>query len=894
MDLSKIVEPSPHGSIGIEAGNPVFLCLEDLLAFYGRTAPRRKAILAPGCAPVTYADLWARTDGAVRELRKLGIDQSDRVAVVLPRGAESAVATVAVATAAVCVPLNPDFTADELHRYFGDLKIAALLTRADMNSGSRDTAHTLGIPVIDLVPRLGKGPGAFNLVGSATRHAITGDFASGGNDAFILLTSGTTSRPKMVPITHASVCLSAYNAGAALALGPRDRLLNVLPLFHAHGLISGLITALAAGSSVVCAPGFDAASFFDLLSEFRPTWYTAVPTIHRAVLSTADHKRRVQTSSLRLIRSASASLSPDVLDGLESLFGVPVIETYGMTEAASQIAANPLERRKKGSVGRPAGPEVAIMDHQGQRLPAGEFGEVVLRGPTITRGYDDDITATKSAFRNGWFRTGDLGYSDPDGYLFIVGRIKEVINRGGQKVSPAEVEEALLCYPDVLEAGAFAIPHKRLGENVAAVVVLRPNTKVSTHKLRDFARKRLARYKVPSLIRIVPEIPKGANGKIKRSSLAVTLSIATPTDAGNAKSSPRSELESQLAKMWEDLLELSQIGVDQDVFALGADSLSVTQMISRLRERFGANFSFEDIFDAPTVAAMAARLESSQWDDAAVSLTLRDLPTFARNVPLSFQQQRIYLLSKLDPTRYNYNFVEVARLLGPLDFEALETSITTICKRHEILRSTFFDRLGEPVQTVGEIWPRLEYLDLRPCAENRRIAAISRQAEKVARQYFKIEHEPPLQVQLLRLDEHDHALVIKVHHLATDGWSQRLFWGELEAHYSASRNGTAAELPELTFQYRNFSEWQRAWLLTQAAKEQLNYWRTQLEGLTELPLLTDRPRPRNADRWRRKVPFSALTCPVQRPQGPEPEPKRYPVHDTARRISVPSISVHQP
>jgi amino acid adenylation domain-containing protein len=845
--LSKIVERSQHESAGTKkAGNRAFLCLGDLLAFYGRTAPRRNAILAPGCAPVTYAELWARTDDAVRELRRLGIDQSDRVAVVLPRGAESAVAMIAVATAAVCVPLNPDFTADELHRYFGDLRIAALLTRADMNSASRGVAQTLGIPVIDLLPRLGEGPGAFNLVGSARRRAVTGDLAPSANDAFILLTSGTTSRPKMIPLTHASVCLSAYNAGAALALGPRDRLLNVLPLFHAHGLISGLLAALAAGSSVICTPGFDAASFFGWLSELRPTWYTAVPTIHRALLSTADlHKHRVQTSSLRLIRSASASLPPDVLNGLESLFGVPVIETYGMTEAASQIAANPRERRKTGSVGQPAGPEVAIMDHQGQRLPAGECGEIVLRGPTITRGYDNDIAATESAFRNGWFRTGDLGYADPDGYLFIVGRIKDVINRGGQKVSPAEVEQALLSHPDVLEAGAFAIPHKRLGENVAAVVVLRPNTKVSTHKLRDFARKRLAGYKVPGLIRIVPEIPKGASGKIKRSALPDMLLTTTPTAEGNAKTfPPRSELKSQLANMWSDLLELSQVGVDQDVFALGADSLTVTQMLSRLRGRFGVNFSFEDIFDAPTVAAIAARLESSKWDHAAVSPTLSASPTDTRSVPLSFQQRRIYVLNGLDPTKYNYNVVEVARLCGPLDLEALEASITTICKRHEILRSTFSERLGEPVQTVGEIWPHLEHLDLGPCAENRRTAAIRRQAKKSARQSFKIEHEPPLQAQLLRLDEDDHALVIKVHHLATDGWSQRLFWEELEAHYSASKNGTAAELPELAFQYRNFPEWQRAWLQTQAAKEQLNYWRAQLEGFTELPLRTDRPRPK--------------------------------------------------
>jgi amino acid adenylation domain-containing protein len=835
----------PFVPAGVKSAKQVFLCLENLLAYYARTAPNQYAILAPGGTFVTYGELWARTKEVVRELRRLGISQTDRVAVLLPRGAEGAVAIVAVATGAVCVPLNPDFTADELRRNFSELKIAALLTRADMNSVGRSVANTLGIPVIGLTTRLCEGPGTFDRFGPAMQPPITSVLASSANDdAFILVTSGTTSRPKMVPLTHASVCLSAHNVGAVLALGPQDRLLNVLPLFHAHGLISGLLAALAPGSSAICTPGFDADLFFDWLGELRPTWYTAVPTIHRALLSIGDrHKHRAQRSSLRIIRSASASLPPGVLDGLEALFGVPVIETYGMTEAASQITANPPDRRKAGSVGQPAGPEIEIVDREGRRLPAGATGEIMLRGPTITRGYDNDAAATESAFRSGWFQTGDLGYLDAEGYLFITGRIKEIINRGGQQVSPVEVEEALLGHPDVLEAGAFAIPHKKLGENVAAVVVLRPNATVSTQRLRDFVRKRLAGFKVPGPIWIVPEIPKGAIGKINRSALPKTLLTTSPTgDRIGETSSPRSELESQLANMWADLLELSKIGVDQDVFALGADSLTVTQMLSRLRERFGVNFSFEDIFDAPTVAAMATRLESPKGGQTAVSVTLRSL-TDLRSVPLSFQQQRIAVLSSLDPTGYNYNVVEVLRLSGALDVEALGESIKTICKRHEILRSTFTDPRCKPVQILSEIGPRLEYLDLGPCAEKGRIVAIGRQAMIFAHQPIKIEHEPPLQAQLLRLHEYDHALAIKIHHVATDGWSQRLFWKELEALYSASKNGTAAKLPELIFQYRNFSRWQQEWLQTKAAREQLNYWRTQLEGLTELPLRTDRPRP---------------------------------------------------
>ena len=851
--MSKLMEQLQNSPASERVANRVFLRLEDLLVHYARISPGRHAILAPDFAPLTYGALWVRVNAAVRELRSFGVGPTDRVAVVLPVGAETAVAILAVATAAVCVPLNPSFTADEWQRYFGDLQVTMLLTRGDMDSAARGVAHHLGIPVIDLSSRPGEAPCAFDLLSSGTRPPVSGEFASGADsDAFILMTSGTTSRPKMVPLTHASVCQSAHNAGAVLQLDAVDRLLNVLPLFHAHGLISGLLTALAAGSTVVCTPSFDPDAFFEWLTEFRPTWYTAVPTIHRALLSAADrHKPSLRRCSLRVVRSASATLPLEVLRKLELLFGVPVIETYGMTEAASQIAANPLGRRKPGSVGRSAGAEIAIMDREGRQLAADERGEIALRGPTITLGYDNDPGATKSAFRDGWFLTGDLGYLDRDGYLFIVGRIKEVIKRGGQQVAPAEVEEALLGHGDVVEAVAFSIPHKRLGEDVAAAVVLRPGAKVSPQNLRNFARQRLARFKVPGLIRIVPSIPKGPSGKIRRNGLAASLSLTLPTarlNRGGKIVPPRSELELQLAQTWAELLDLDQMSVDQDIFALGADSLTVAQMLSRLRARLGVDLSFKDIFDAPTVAALAARIESSGKDSAAASPPLRDTPADACSVRLSFQQKRIHVLSGLDPTGYNYHVLEVARLSGPLNLDALEASIATICERHEVLRSTFREgtgeeEMGEPVQTVGTAVQRLEHLDLRPCARTRRAAAIERQGRELLSQPFDLTKEPALRAQLLRLGNDDHALVIKLHHLVTDGWSQRLFWKELEALYGARSNGTPAGLPELPIQYRHFVDWQRAWLRTRASEEQLNYWLAQLKGLTELPLRTDQQRP---------------------------------------------------
>ncbi|MBR0728819.1 non-ribosomal peptide synthetase [Bradyrhizobium japonicum] len=817
-----------------------FADIGGLLDFYARETPAAPALLAPGRPALTYGKLGELIQQLVRTLRGLGIAPADRIAVALPRGADSALALIAVASAGACVPVNPDLTADELQRYFSELKLTALVTRADMNSPSRDVAKALDIAVIDFVPGPNENLGGCAFIGPAVGPASTSGASCGDDDAFILLTSGTAARPKMVPLTQRNVCLSAYNAGRVLSLAAHDRLLNALPLFHAHGLISGLLTALAAGSSVICTNGFDASSFFSWMRELRPTWYTAVPTIHRALLTAAEaDPDRARSSSLRVIRSASSSLAPAILNGLEAMFGVPVLETYGMTEAASQISANPFELRKVGSVGRAAGPEIAIMDGAGRTLASGEHGEIMLRGPNMSRGYYNDEAATRAAFRSGWFRTGDLGYLDADGYLFIVGRIKDVINRGGQKISPLEVEEVLLSHPAVLEAGVFAVPHQKLGENVAAVVVLRPNSEATPDQLRQFARKRLAAYKVPSLIRGVAALPKGASGKVKRNALADL--IATP-EHGDEAQLPRNALETQLAGIWAGLLELPQVGIDQDVFALGADSLAATQMRSRLRERFNVDFSFEDIFDCATVSALAARIETATTHRGAMVPAWRQAAA-AADAPLSFQQQRMYVLSRLDATRYNYNVVEVAVLKGLVDIAALFASLASICARHEALRSVFIERGGEPAQRVLQSAPRFEQIKLKPCAADKRAAIIRREALELAQYPFDLAREPPLKVTLLSFDKSSHALVVNVHHLVTDGWSQRLFWDELAAHYSAARKASAVTLPSPAFQYRDFALWQQSWAQTPAAKQQLDYWRTQLDGVTTLPLRADRPRP---------------------------------------------------
>jgi oxalate---CoA ligase len=391
------------------------------------------------------------------------------------------------------------------------------------------------VPIIQLVEDSAAGAGTFRLEAEGTLTGTPQQAGPATSDdiALVLHTSGTTSRPKIVPLSHSNVCASARHIVETLSLGPDDVCLNIMPLFHIHGLIAAVLSSLAGGGSVVCTPGFNALKFFGWLEEAHPTWYTAVPTMHQAILSRADrHRDVISRARLRFIRSSSASLPPQVMAALEETFRAPVIESYGMTEASHQMTSNPLppRPRKPGSVGVAAGPEVAIMSEDGRILSAGELGEVVIRGPNVTRGYEANPEANAKAFTDGWFRTGDQGVINEEGYLRITGRLKELINRGGEKVSPLEVDDVLMDHPAVQQVVTFALPHPMLGEEVASAVVLRENAHLTEYELRDYARARLAEFKVPRKVVFVEEIPKGATGKLQRIGLAEKLGLGAAAE----------------------------------------------------------------------------------------------------------------------------------------------------------------------------------------------------------------------------------------------------------------------------------------------------------------------------------------------------------------------------
>lgn len=491
-----------------------------------RGADEAPALDAPGRRALSYRALRGHLEAIVAALAQAGVGRADRIAIVLPNGPELALAVLAAAQAGAAAPLNPAYTREEFDFYLRDLSARALIVSAGEDNPAITAARAAGTTIVRLKARANEPAGIFSLSAEGGGRAHETRAPQPEDPALYLHTSGTTARPKLVPLSQKNLAASARAIASTLALGPDDACLNVMPLFHIHGTAAALLASLSAGGRVVCTPGFNALKFFAWLEEKRPTWYTAVPTMHQAILArTARNRAIIARCPLRFVRSSSAPLPQATLKELEAAFGAPVIEAYGMTEAAHQMASNPLPPglRKPGSVGPGAGCEIAVMDETGRRLGPGQTGEVTVRGEGVMAGYDHDPEANAEAFVDGWFRTGDLGTLDREGYLTLSGRLKEIINRGGEKIAPREIDEALSAHPAVAQAVAFAVPHPALGQDVAAAVVLKEGAKASPEELRAYLAQRLAPFKVPRKLLVLEAIPTGPTGKLVRSRLAELL-----------------------------------------------------------------------------------------------------------------------------------------------------------------------------------------------------------------------------------------------------------------------------------------------------------------------------------------------------------------------------------
>ncbi len=594
---------------------PTPVTLDELLQKHASKQPDSIFLQAPNRSSLSYANADEQCRKAARILRAFGIQTNDRVALVMPTSPEATLAFLALGMVATCAPMNPTYKYAEVDFFFTDLRVKALFTFAGYDTIARQLATKRNIPVIEIRPILTEPAGMFEFIQLPASISNNITYAQLEDVAIVLHTSGTTSRPKTVPLTHTNICLAGYHTAQSLNLTPTDRSLNVLPLFHVHGLIIVIVTTLVSGGSIVCTQGFDAHSFLEHLRNFKPTWFTAGPTVHQALLEHLSHESELpRNHSLRFIRSASSSLHPATFHALEKAFGVPVIDSYGLSEA-SHILSNPLPPaiRKAGSVGISTGTEIAIVDENDTFLGCHQVGEIVARGKNITKGYADNPAANAVAFTTeGWFHTGDQGYFDEDGYFYITGRIKELINRAGEKVSPLELDDLLTTHEAIAEAAAFSIPHPLLGEDTAVAIVCKPDKQLTASAVKAFIAQHLAYYKIPSRVIFVSSILKGPTGKVQRRLLPVQVGLVdtegnvippSPEEMQEDENyvEPKTQLEISIIKSWKKVLPHPRIGVHDHFFLIGGNSMMAIQLVAEIERQTGYRLPPAVLFSHPTI-----------------------------------------------------------------------------------------------------------------------------------------------------------------------------------------------------------------------------------------------------------------------------------------------------
>ncbi|BBM84605.1 non-ribosomal peptide synthetase [Candidatus Uabimicrobium amorphum] len=802
---------------------------------------------------IVYGELLQHIEEKVTLFREWGIKRNERIAIVLPNGPEMASAFLTVACAATSAPLNPKYTEKEYKFYLTDLNAKAVIVPHGEASPVRIVADKLSIPILELQSNIEK-PGMFDLTKPSqlpTQSVTDVDFCQEQDIALVLHTSGTTSRPKIVPLSHSNICNSAKSICRTLQLQSHDCCLNIMPLFHIHGLMGVLLSSIVARASICCTTGFAMQDFFSWVKINNPTWYSAVPTMHQAILmESSASKDIIKNSRLRLIRSSSSSLPPVVLKNLEKTFSVPVIEAYGMTEASHQMTSNPLppSKRKPGSVGIATNIEVDIMDEQGNILPTGSVGEIVIKGNSVTNGYENNPQANSEAFVDSWFRTGDLGYLDQDRYLFINGRVKEIINRGGEKISPHEVDEVLLEFPHICQAVTFAVPHKRLGEDVAAAVIVEKGFTVGEQQLRNFAFTKLAEFKVPSQIIFVDKIPLGPTGKMQRIGLADKLE----NELKRPCVLPSAPLEKEIAKIWSEVLDVDNLSIHDNFFICGGDSLMGARVVNRINKQLQLQLPIEILFRYPTIQQQYQFI----CEDTKKHNFSQSIPRVSRSeiTPLSFVQERVWYLHNIAPEGITHNRPCNLLLLGKLNINILQESLQKLLQRHETLRMLIaMDSVGRPVQKILENTTMSLYMvDLSSFDQQQQQQEIQNHLHNEVTTPFAIEKETMVRGKLLKVNAEKYLLLMTFHHMIFDGWSQYIFIRDLANIYQATSGGESVDLNPLPIQYTDFAAWSRK----QDFRSRIAYWKEHLANLPILELPKDKMRPKSQSYQGKKIPLS--------------------------------------
>ena len=797
-----------------------------------------------------------------RRLAELGLQPTDRVAIETAAGPHAAAGLLALGASCGTLLIGPNLAEAGLLPLLEQGQPQAVIVWPHRESALRVVAKQRKIPVLDWRFPVSGELGTESLVdGPAIGPAVP--LASPGADeiAFFIATSGSTARPKLVTLTHRNLHAVAYWLSHALQLTPSDRCLNVMPLFHTHGVVTGLCCPLISGGSTCCAPAWTPAECLDWLQSPAIRWITAVPTVHQSLVEEARQRPSLPRHHLRMIRVGSVALAGALREELERVFQVPVVESYALTESAI-IASTPLPPGSfsPGSVGPSVGPDLAILDAQGDSVPSGKLGEIAVRGPTVTPGYFGDPQATHQALRRGWFLTGDLGWLNERGELHVAGRTREQISRGAVKISPREIDEVFQRHPAVLQAAAFAIPHPRLQHDLMLAVELRPGFVADERALREFAFANLEPAKIPTRVLVLAQLPRGATGKLDRRALPELLQAELST----AGTPPATATEVALASLWNELLACGPVDREANFFQLGGDSLTAARMLNRWHPQQGlptGTLGVGDLFREPTLQRFAALCDDrrAQCESSDESPSL-GRPADCEPVPgLSFAQQRLWFLSRSEPPSGVDHIARAWRLHGVVPTAALEGALRDLLLRHPTLCGTILDRGGEPQ------WHRRDpaefHLSLRrlpgPPEGASRSSDWPGQVLAELNQPFDLRRDLPVRATLWQIGETDWLFTLVCHHIVTDGWSLGVMCRDLEALYAARRRRAEPGLPPLPLQYGHYVAWERQVAESAETTRQLAFWRRELAGAPPLlELATDFPRPERSALAGQSIPVS--------------------------------------
>ena len=799
--------------------------------------------------PLTYQSLLTQVEYVATQLRAIGLGAGDPIAIALENGADFLVTILSVASVATAFPLDPNQPQAEFERYFSLLHIKAVIVSQNTNSAIVTTAQQANIPIIEIIANSKMSAGQFSLstvgIKSSTNKSQSPKFPRLEDLAILVGTSGSTGLPKIVSLTHESFFVSIAHAADWMQLTKSDRSLVLTPLAMLHALVRSSCPLLLRGGEVICTPGYNPAQILEWIEGYRPSFFTAVPSIYRSILQRIQQTHRTpQKASLRFLVTGSDKITPAEIKAVESVFNVPLIEFYGMSEVSPLPAVRglPPQSTPDGAIGK-VNPmwQIACMDENGSRLAAKEEGEIVLRG-----GYLNQLVGVSNE-RDDWFHTGDLGYLDEENFLYITGRVDNRINRGGKKVYAGDIEAVLLTHPEIKEAVVFGIPDTLYGECIGAVVVLHPNSVVTSASIRQFLIKRIADFKLPDLILIEDALPLNSFGKVKRKTLASHYGLRdvfaqkrqTALNTRISHTAPRTVVEQNLALIWSSLFKIESLSIHDNFFELGGHSLLATQMLSRIQDVFAVDLPIHSLFDSPTIAQLASEIKQ-QTETSSTFRSLNNIST--AKIPLSLTQKRYWFIEQQDMGTF-YSMPRVLEIEGSLNIKALEQSLQTIVDRHAILRTIFCSKDNEVYQLCDRTTIKLKAIDLQDIPESKRKLKAYQLLKKEAQQPFKLTQEYLIRFSLACLSPTSYLFMVNMHHIISDGWSVEIFWKELSAIYSALVEGKSNPLPPLPIQYADYVLWQQRWLKGARAKKNYDYWSKQLANMpTSLDLPCDRPR----------------------------------------------------